>query len=121
MLIYVTLIIRLINCTPLSVQVKDVEASIQETVLDQVEEVLTSKAATASGMQSGNPLAAGLEAAKSLCSMLSVLPDPALSAQASLGQAVGAISAKRRLKGDKVAKGLQFIIASDDKGAAFLL
>lgn len=87
--------------------------------MDQVEELLTSRAAVVSGLQNVNPSAAILEAAKSLCTTLSALADPALSAQSSLGQALAAISAKRRLKGDKLAKGLQHIIASYDKGVSF--
>ena len=100
-----------------TLQVKDVEASIQEAVIDQVEELLTSKAAAASGLQNPNPSAAVLEAAKSLCNVLSMLGEPRLNAQASLRQALTAMAAKRRLKGDKIAKGLQQIIAGNDSGA----
>ena len=97
-------------------QVKDVEASIQEGVMDQLEELLTSKAAAVSGLQSANPSPAVQEAEKSLCSILAVLADPALNAQSNLSQALSAIAAKRSLKGDKIAKGLQHIIATEDKG-----
>ena len=101
-------------------QVKDVEASIQEAVMDQVEELLTSKAAAASGLQNANPSAAVQDAAESLCNVLSAIADPALNAQSSLSQSLTAIAAKRRLKGDKIAKGLQNIIASDDRGMSHL-
>lgn len=84
--------------------------------MDQIEELLTSKAATASGLQNAQPSAAVKDAAKSLCNVLSAIADPALNAQSSLSRGLSAIAAKRRMKGDKIAKGLQQVIASDHSG-----
>ena len=88
----------------MSRQVRDVEAALQEAVLDQVDALLLGRAAAA--------LAPGksVDAAASVKPILEALTEPRAAARVSLSQAMASMAAKKRLKGDKAAKGLQNII-----------
>lgn len=92
-------------------QVKDVEASLQEAVIGQVEELILKKAAACHTLQQDPPPAV-LQSARVLSSLLTVISEPGLSAQLNLNRAIALLAAKRRLKADKAAKGLQGIISS---------
>jgi len=89
-----------------SLQVRDVEASLQEAVLDQIDQLILSKVSAA-----GTADAAG-RAVGALGSLLAALTEPGTTARVSLGQAIASLAAKRRLRGDKAAKGLQNIICA---------
>lgn len=85
---------------------RDVEASLQEAVLDQIDQLILFKVTAVATAE-----AAG-RAMEALGSLLGALTEPGTSAQVSLGQAMASLAAKRRLKGDKAARGLQNIICA---------
>lgn len=97
-------------------QVRDVEAPLQEAVIDQIEALILSKAATAASSAAGSPTPVAEEAARSLCCLLAALAESASAARISLCHALGTMATKRRLKGDRVAKGLQNIIQGLGEG-----
>lgn len=80
------------------------EAALQEAVLDQVDALLLSRAAAASAPGKS------VDAVASVKAILEALTEPRAAARVSLSQAMAGMAAKKRLKGDKAAKGLQNII-----------
>ena len=81
------------------------EAALQEAVLDQVDALLLSRAAAASAP------GRSVDAAASVKAILEALTEPSAAARVSLSQAMASMAAKKRLKGDRAAKGLQNIIS----------
>jgi hypothetical protein len=87
-----------------SLQVRDVEVSLQEAVLDQIDQLILSKVSAAATANAADG------AVGAMGSLLAALTEPGTTARVSLGQAMASLAAKRRLKGNKAAKGLQNII-----------
>lgn len=85
------------------------EASLQEAVLDQIDHLVLAKAVAAAGSNANGPTPAAATAAEALCSILQALV-PGAAARVSLSRALESMAAKKRLKGDKAAQGLQNII-----------
>lgn len=83
---------------------------MQEAVVDQTEDFVLVRAIAAAGYGSEKPSQACTQAVGPLQGILSVLSEPGLNAQISLGQVLLLASKKQRLKGARVAKGLQCII-----------
>lgn len=94
-------------------QARDVEASLQEQLLEQFDELVLACAAKAgSAGRSQHAIAAAAEAATRLQPILAVLPAAGAAGMSCLGRACAALDAKKRLKGKAVAAGLQNIIHS---------
>lgn len=91
-------------------QVQDVEASLQDTALGHVHDVLLAQAAAAAPKASASAGAAIAEAARRLRVMLACLPEAGAVVQAFLSRACAALHAKRRLPSKAAAAGLQAII-----------
>ena len=92
-------------------QARDVEASLQEQLLEQCHELVLARAVTAgSTVRSQHAVAAASEAAQRLRPILAVLPGAGAAGMSCLGRACAALQAKKRLKGKAVAAGLQAII-----------
>ena len=103
----------------LILQARDVEASLQEQLLEQFHELVLACAATAGSTGRSQPaLAAASEAALRLRPILAVLPAAGAAGVSCLGRACAALHAKKRLKGRAVATGLQGIIEGPAQGAA---
>ena len=94
-------------------QARDVEAALQEQLLEQFHELVLARAVTAgSTARSQQAMAAASEAAARLRPILAVLQGAGAAGVACLGRACAALHAKKRLKGRAVAAGLQSIIQS---------
>lgn len=95
----------------LPVQARDVEASLQEQLLEQFHDLVLARAvaAGASG-RSQTALAAAATAAELLGPILAVLSASGAAGSACLGRACAALHAKKRLKGKATASGLQTVI-----------
>ncbi len=92
-------------------QARDVEASLQEQLLEQFHDLVLARAVTAGSTgRSQAALAAAADAAALLRPILAVLPAAGAAGAACLGRACAALHAKKRLKGKAVATGLQTII-----------
>ena len=92
-------------------QARDVEASLQEQLLEQFHDLILARASAAGSTgRSQTALAASATAAKLLMPILAVLPAAGAAGSACLGRACAALHAKKRLKGKAVATGLQTII-----------
>ena len=93
------------------VQARDVEASLQEQLLEQFHDLVLARAVAAGSTgRSQLALAAAAEAAELLRPILAVLPAAGAAGSACVGRACGALQAKKRLKGKATAVGLQTII-----------
>ena len=93
------------------VQARDVEASLQEQLLEQFHDLVLARAVAAGSTgRSHSALAAAAEAAELLRPILAVLLAAGAAGSACLGRACGALHAKKRLKGKATAVGLQTII-----------
>ena len=93
------------------VQARDVEASLQEQLLEQFHELVLARAVAAgTSGRSQAALAAAVTAAELLRPILAVLPASGAAGSACLGRACAALHAKKRLKGKATAAGLQSII-----------
>lgn len=112
MLVEILNVISMCSTAMVVLQIKDVEASVQDAVIDHAEEFILSRAYVAVSLQNSVHWEACIAAVQSLSSILSLVSEPELNAQLSLSQAVAAMRAKGRLKGDKAAKGLQNIIGN---------
>ncbi|KAL0028583.1 hypothetical protein WJX79_003483 [Trebouxia sp. C0005] len=87
---------------------RDVEASLQEQLLEQFHDLVLARAVTAGSAGRSQPaLAAVTDAAALLRPILAVLPAAGAAGAACLGHACAALHAKKRLKGKAVATGLQ--------------
>ena len=85
---------------------------MQDAVLDQFEELIVAGVAAAGVAQAGAPpKPAAVAAAESVRGVLAALAASGAAGQACLAHAVTTLAARRRLKGDKAAAGLQNIIA----------
>ena len=94
-------------------QVRDVEAALQDALLDGFHDLVAARAATAGAVgKDGCPTAAAVEAASALRVILGRLPSAGVAASASIARACGALKAKGRLKCKPVAAGLQAMISS---------
>ena len=94
-----------------AVQARDVEASLQEQLLEQFHELVLARAVAAGSTgRSQTALAAAAAAADLLRPILAVLPASGAAGSTCLGRACGALHAKKRLKGKAAATGLQNII-----------
>lgn len=92
-------------------QARDVEASLQEQLLEQFHDLVLARAVTAGSIgRSQAALAAAADAAALLRPILAVLPAAGAAGAACLGRACAALHAKKRLKGKAVATGLQTMI-----------
>ena len=92
-------------------QARDVEASLQEQLLEQFHDLVLARAATAGSTgRSQTALTAATDAAALLRPVLAVLPAAGAAGAACLGRACAALHAKKRLKGKAVATGLQTMI-----------
>lgn len=118
-------------CTPLTLhsrayyisccnlQARDVEASLQEQLLEQFDELVLACAAKAgSTARSQHAIAAAAEAAARLQPILAVLPAAGAAGMSCLARACAAVHAKKRLKGRAVATGLQSIIQTSGQGVS---
>ncbi len=95
----------------LAAQARDVEASLQEQLLEQFHDLVLARAATAGSTgRSQTALAAATDAAALLRPILAVLPAAGAAGAACLGRACAALHSKKRLKGKAVATGLQTMI-----------
>lgn len=95
----------------MAVQARDVEASLQEQLLEQFHELVLARAAAAGASgRSQAAVAAAATAAELLRPILAVLPASGAAGSACLGRACAALHAKKRLKGKPAAAGLQTII-----------
>ena len=95
----------------LPVQARDVEASLQEQLLEQFHDLVLAQAVAAgSSGRSQTGLAAAATAAELLRPILAVLPASGAAGSACLGRACAALHAKKRLKGKATATGLQTVI-----------
>lgn len=95
----------------LPVQARDVEASLQEQLLEQFHDLVLAQAVAAgSSGRSQTGLAAAATAAKLLRPILAVLPASGAAGSACLGRACAALHTKKRLKGKATATGLQTVI-----------
>ncbi len=95
----------------LAAQARDVEASLQEQLLEQFHDLVLARAVTAGSTgRSQTALAAATDAAALLRPILAVLPAAGAAGAACLGRACAALHAKKRLKGKAVATGLQTMI-----------
>ncbi len=95
-----------------ALQVRDVEASLQEQLLDQFHDRLL--AAAAAAVPKGSHQATGSqaqEAAARLRPLLAALSTSGAAWAACVGRACAALQAKKRLKGRAVAAGLESCIA----------
>ena len=90
-------------------QARDVEASLQEQLLEQFHDLVLARAVTA-GSTGRSQTALAADAAALLRPILAVLPAAGAAGAACLGRACAALHAKKRLKGKAVATGLQTII-----------
>ena len=91
---------------------RDVEASLQEQLLDQFHDRLL--AAAAGAVPKGSQQAAGSQAqqaAARLRPLLAALSNSGAAGAACVGRACAALQAKKRLKGRAVAAGLESCIA----------
>ena len=96
---------------PMLTQARDVEASLQEQLLEQFHDLVLARAVAAGSTgRSKAALAAAQEAAELLRPILAVLPAAGAAGAACLGRACAALHAKKRLKGKAIATGLQVII-----------
>lgn len=94
-------------------QIKDVEAAIQETVADQLHELGLSYICAASTTDFKQSLTEnGWKAMSATCGLLTAIADPGLNSCICLSQAFARLTAKRCLKGGPVARGLQNIIVA---------
>lgn len=92
-------------------QARDVEASLQEQLLEQFHDLVLARAVTAGSIgRSQAALAAAADAAALLRPILAVLPAAGAAGAACSGRACAALHAKKRLKGKAVATGLQTMI-----------
>ena len=95
----------------LTVQARDVEASLQEQLLEQFHDLVLARAVAAgTSGRSQTALAAAATAAELLRPILAVLPAAGAAGSACLGRACAALHAKKRLKGKASATGLQTVI-----------
>ena len=95
----------------LTVQARDVEASLQEQLLEQFHDLVLARAVAAgSSGRSQTALAAAATAAELLRPILAVLPASGAAGSACLGRACAALHVKKRLKGKATATGLQTVI-----------
>lgn len=92
-------------------QVRDVEASLQDVLLDGFHDLVAARAAAAGATgKEGNATVAALEAASALRVILGRLPGGGVATSASVARACAALKAKGRLKCKPMAAGLQAII-----------
>ena len=95
----------------LPVQARDVEASLQEQLLEQFHDLVLARAVAAGSLgRSQTALAAAATAVELLRPILAVLPASGAAGSACLGRACAALHAKKRLKGKATAAGLQTVI-----------
>ena len=92
-------------------QARDVEASLQEQLLEQFHDLVLARTVTAGSTgRSQAAQAAAKEASELLQPILAVLPAAGAAGAACLGRACAALHVKKRLKGKAIAAGLQTII-----------
>jgi hypothetical protein len=95
----------------LTAQVRDVEASLQDALVDGFHDLVVARATVAGAVgKDGWPTPAAVEAASTLCVILGRLPSAGVTASASVARACGALKTKGRLKCKPIAAGLQAII-----------
>ena len=101
-------------------QVRDVEASLQDALVDAFNDLVAAPAAAAGATgKDGRATVASLQAASALRLILGRLPCGGVAASASVARACAALKAKGRLKCKPMAAGLQAII--DGRGEVHAL
>ncbi|GAB4813688.1 hypothetical protein N2152v2_000734 [Parachlorella kessleri] len=91
--------------------VRDVEASIQEAVLDQFQDLVTGRAVAAGACsREGGPTSSALKAAEELRPILAAFATGGGACKACVARACSKLKAKSRLRTKQAATGLQHII-----------
>ncbi len=92
-------------------QVRDVEASLQDAVVDAFHDLVAAPAAAAGATgKDGGATVAALQAAAALRLILGRLPGGGAAASASVARACAALKTKGRVKCKPMAAGLQAIV-----------